>query len=177
MVEADDAVALYQRLTAADIPVWLTGGWGIDALLGEQTRPHKDLDVILLVDDVNKLLEIMVSDGFVLKELWSENLWVEDSDQNQVPTGFVYCDSAGRELDAHAMRIDQDGNGIPCWADAEDFILSKQDLSAEGVIAGNVVRCISAEMQVRAHTGYSLPEVQKKDLVLLQERFGILINE
>lgn len=173
MVEAGDAVALYRRLSDANTPIWLTGGWGIDALLGVQTRPHKDLDVILLVDDVHRLLEILANDGYVLKELWSENRWVEDSDRNQVPTGFVLHDSTGRELDAHAMRIDEKGNGVPCWAEAEDFFLSKQDLAAEGVIAGVVVCCISPEMQLRAHCGYSLPEVQKQDLVHLHEKFGI----
>lgn len=177
MISAREAITIYQRLTVANIPVWLTGGWGIDALLGVQTRPHKDLDVILLVDDVDRLLEILAVDGYVLKEIWEENLWVEDSEHNQVPTGFVYHDSVGRELDAHAMRIDEVGNGVPCWAEAEGFILSKQDLAAEGEIAGFVVRCISPEMQMRAHTGYPLPEVQRQDLKQLSIKFGIPMDE
>src|SRR5438477_4113231 len=24
---------------------WLEGGWGVDALVGRQTRPHRDLDI------------------------------------------------------------------------------------------------------------------------------------
>ena len=40
MVRAQDAINIYQTLTRNDIPIWLTGGWGIDALLREQTRPH-----------------------------------------------------------------------------------------------------------------------------------------
>ena len=29
------------------IEVWIDGGWGVDALLGECTRPHQDLDIII----------------------------------------------------------------------------------------------------------------------------------
>jgi lincosamide nucleotidyltransferase A/C/D/E len=29
------------------ITVWLDGGWGIDALVGEQTRKHDDLDLVV----------------------------------------------------------------------------------------------------------------------------------
>lgn len=33
-----DVVDLYAHLTDLGIEVWLDGGWGVDALLGEQTR-------------------------------------------------------------------------------------------------------------------------------------------
>ena len=42
-----DVVTLYRAFAAADAPVWLMGGWGIDALLGRQTRRHHDLDVLV----------------------------------------------------------------------------------------------------------------------------------
>ncbi len=29
------------------ITVWMDGGWGVDALLGTQTRPHRDLDIVI----------------------------------------------------------------------------------------------------------------------------------
>ena len=44
MVSAEDVVEIYKRLMKNGIQVWLTGGWGIDALLGERIRLHKDLD-------------------------------------------------------------------------------------------------------------------------------------
>ena len=31
-------------LESAGIRIWLDGGWGVDALVGEETRPHSDLD-------------------------------------------------------------------------------------------------------------------------------------
>jgi lincosamide nucleotidyltransferase A/C/D/E len=116
MVRAEDVISICRSLSANDIQVWITGGWGIDALLREQTRPHKDLDLIMLVDDVIQMRELLGRDGYGLKELWSENSWVMDSLGTEIPTAFVLQDSEGREVDAHAMRLDDQGNGIPAWA-------------------------------------------------------------
>ena len=44
---ADDVVEIVAWLQAAQVDIWLDGGWGVDALVGEQTRAHKDLDVIV----------------------------------------------------------------------------------------------------------------------------------
>ena len=172
MVTAEDVVSIHRRLLDNGIQVWLTGGWGIDALLGEQTRPHKDLDVIVLLDDVARLVEVLGQDGYDLKELWSENLWVVDGEGVETATAFVVQDSEGRELDVHAMRLDEGGNGVPAW-EAEGFALKREDLAGEGKIAGVAVQCLTPEMQVVCHTGYELPEKQMRDLELLHERFGI----
>jgi len=172
MVSQEDALSIYERLLDHGITVWLTGGWGIDALLSEQTRPHKDLDVIMLVDDVARLRELMGGEGYGLKELWSENRWVLDAQGNETATAFVLHDSQGRELDVHAMWLDDEGNGIPAW-EAEGFALTRQDLAGEGVIGGVVVRCLTPEMQLVCHMGYELPDKQLRDLALLHERFGI----
>jgi lincosamide nucleotidyltransferase A/C/D/E len=39
-------VDLLQLFESTGIEVWLDGGWAVDALLGEQTGPHKDVDII-----------------------------------------------------------------------------------------------------------------------------------
>ena len=172
MVRAEDAISIYQSFSDNNIQVWLTGGWGIDALLGEQTRPHKDLDIIMVVDDVVLMRDLLSRAGYTLKELWSENKWVVDSCGTEIPTAFVLHDAEEREVDAHAMHLDGQGNGIPAWA-REGLIFSKEDLAGEGLIAGVPVRCLSAEMQVRAHTGYDLPPMQVRDMELLRERLGV----
>lgn len=172
MVSAEDAIRIYRHLSANRIQVWLTGGWGIDALLGEQTRPHKDLDVIMLLEDVQRTQQLLAGEGYRLKEIWSENRWVVNGDGIRTATAFVLNDSAGREFDAHAMRIDDQGNGIPTW-EAGDFIFKKQDLAGQGVIAGFAVQCITPESQMVCHAGYELPEKQLCDLELLHEKFGV----
>ena len=173
MVRAKDAIDIYQRLLANNIQAWLTGGWGIDALLGEQTRLHKDLDILVLVDDVVPMQDLLGGEGYGLKDLWSENAWVVDSEGREIPTAFVLHDAEGREVDVHAMTLDEQGNGIPAWV-SEGLALSREDLGGEGTVAGIPVRCLSAEMQIRAHTGYDLPAEQEQDLELLRGRLGVL---
>src|SRR5512139_857399 len=119
MFHTEDVIHTYQLLETAGILVWLTGGWGIDALLGEQTRPHKDLDVILLLEDVARMRALLESDGYHLKELWSENRWATDSFGVKIATAFVLQDAERRELDAHAMHLDDQDNGIPAWENEE----------------------------------------------------------
>jgi lincosamide nucleotidyltransferase A/C/D/E len=172
MVRAEDVISIHQSLSANGIQVWLTGGWGIDALLREQTRPHKDLDLIVLVDDIARMRDLLGRDGYALKELWSENSWVVDAQGVEIPTAFVLRDSEGREIDVHAMRLDDRGNGVPVWAE-EELVFRREDLAGEGIIGGVVVRCLSPEMQVLGHMGYDLPNEQLRDLELLHERFGV----
>jgi lincosamide nucleotidyltransferase A/C/D/E len=175
MVNAKDAVLLYRRLLDHHIQIWLTGGWGIDALLGQQTRPHKDLDAILSLDNMVQMCEILGKEGFELKELWSENSWVIDAEGNKTATAFVLQDPEGREFDAHAIRFDAQGNGTPAWIESEDFIFTKEDLTGIGKIAGYLVKSISPECQVRFHIGYKLPEKQVLDIEMLQSRFGVKV--
>src|SRR4051812_36703565 len=43
---AADALTILVALSDADCRAWVHGGWGVDALLREQTRRHDDLDVV-----------------------------------------------------------------------------------------------------------------------------------
>lgn len=123
------------------------------------------------MDDVVRLRDLLGRAGYSLKELWPENSWIVDSQGTEIPTAFVLQDAEGREVDAHALRLDERGNGIPAWAD-EGLVFSRQDLAGEGMIAGVAVPCISPEMQALSHTGYDLPHEHLRDMELLQERFG-----
>jgi lincosamide nucleotidyltransferase A/C/D/E len=52
------------ELETLGIKIWIDGGWGVDALLGEQTRLHEDLDIALQQKDVPKLCELLEADGY-----------------------------------------------------------------------------------------------------------------
>ncbi len=174
MVSPEKAIRLYRLLTEAGIRVWVCGGWGVDALLGEHTRPHHDLDVLMLVDDVTRLLDLMERNGFHMKDYWEENRWIEAASGSRIPTAFYLHDADEDEFDAHAFsRLDEHGNGIPAWDVPEGFFLSWSDLGGEGTIAGVKVPCISAERQMRSHSGYELPEKQLPDLERLHQKFGV----
>ena len=147
--------------------------WGIDALLGEQTRPHKDLDLIMHVDNVVPLCVLLGRQGYMLKELWEENQWVTDRVGHRVPTAFVLYDAAGCELDLHVLRLDEKGNEVPAWEVEEGVVLRGRDLAVEGKVVGQTVRCLSPDVQMQWHTGYVLPEEQVQDLKRLHQRFKV----
>jgi len=125
----------------------------------------------MLVDDVVRMRELVAENGYGLKEIWSENIFVLDNNGVEIPTAFVLKDSEGREIDAHAMHLDQYGKGIPAWSN-DGLIFKKADLAVKGFLAGISIPCISLETQLLCHLGYELPEVQQRDLELLKEKFG-----
>jgi lincosamide nucleotidyltransferase A/C/D/E len=50
-VSADDVIEILDAFDRAGATVWLDGGWGVDALLGEERRRHDDLDVAIAQSD------------------------------------------------------------------------------------------------------------------------------
>jgi hypothetical protein len=54
-----DVIDIYSTLGGLGIKIWIDGGWGVDALLGRQTRPHKDLDIAL--DDTSSITTLDVN--------------------------------------------------------------------------------------------------------------------
>jgi lincosamide nucleotidyltransferase A/C/D/E len=64
-MKAERALAVVARLTESGVSLGLDGGWGVDALLGSQTRPHDDLDLIVRLDDVGQLEDALAQIGYV----------------------------------------------------------------------------------------------------------------
>ncbi len=180
-VTAEDVVDLYSALLARGVQLWVDGGWGIDALLGRQTRPHKDFDAIVAFKDLPALTRFLSERGFALKLIWPENRWAPCPESPaligrgrpaaEAATAFVLEDGSGRELDFHVVRFDEHGRGTPAWD--SDLVFLAEAFAGLGTVGGTRVRCLSAEMQMRTHTGYALKESDVHDLRLLHDRFGI----
>ncbi len=56
-------VAVIGLVEADGIDVWLDGGWGVDALLGHQTREHDDLDLVVELDHTSRIIEQLAGLG------------------------------------------------------------------------------------------------------------------
>lgn len=154
-------IELLQLFESAAIPVWLDGGWGVDALLQTQTRTHKDADIVLPVADVPKLQELLALRGFAVRE-------------GKPPNSFVLANGAGLEVDVHAVTCDDDGNGVYRMQNGEDWIYPAEGFSGRGLVGGMSVRCLSPMTQVLCHAhGYVPTEKDFRDMELLKERFGI----
>ena len=180
-MKAEDVVELYTVLLEHGVQLWLDGGWGVDALLGQQTRPHKDLDAFVAFAALSALTAVLSERGFTLKQIWQENRWREHADPvrligrgepgGEVATAFVLHDARGRELDIHVLEVDTHGSPTPLW-DC-DLAFLPDALQSQGIIAGVPLRCLSAAMHMRTHTGYELQDKDKQDLRHLHERFGV----
>lgn len=158
---AGDVVGFYRAMTELGIDPWIDGGWGVDALLGEQTRPHADLDIAIEERHVPRLRARLEARGY---------RDVERDDTS--PWNFVLGDESGRQIDLHVIVVDERGNGI--YGPPEQGVMyPAAALTGTGVIAGQPVRCISAEWLVKFHTGYALRETDDHDVDLLCRRFGI----
>jgi lincosamide nucleotidyltransferase A/C/D/E len=158
---AEALVALLQLFETAGIEVWLDGGWAVDAVLGEQTRSHKDVDIILRLSDLQKLREILSERGFEIRGGGRES-------------NFVLVHPSGLEVDVHAIVFDHEGNGVYLMQDGSNWIFPAAGFSGRGVIKGYTVRCLSPEVQVLCHAhGYVPTEKDIRDMELLQARFNV----
>ena len=164
-MEAVDVLDLYNALESLGVEIWIDGGWGVDALLEKETRPHKDLDIAIQQKDISKLRELLETLG--LKEI---KLKVAR------PHNFVMADTNGHEIDVHVIVLDSQGNGI--YGPVENGeMYPAEALSGTGIIAGQTVRCISPEWTIKFHTGYELKEKDYKDVSALCEKFVIPLPE
>ena len=158
--EVSDVHEVLDALDSGGIASWLDGGWGVDALLGEQTRAHQDVDLVVELKDVPAMRSLLAAHGFELIE------GVPDSN-------FVLRDGRGREIDVHPVRFDDAGNGIYRMEDGNDWIYAAGGFGGRGTIGGRPVSCLTAEMQMIGHAGgYTPHDTDFHDMRLLHERFG-----
>ena len=61
---AEDVAGLMALLEQNGFDVHVDGGWAVDAVLGEQTRPHDDLDIALPHVQVPRLRALLTTRGF-----------------------------------------------------------------------------------------------------------------
>jgi lincosamide nucleotidyltransferase A/C/D/E len=164
-MNAPDVTSLYTELENLSIIIWVDGGWSVDALLGEQTRPHEDLDIAIQQKDVSRLRQLLGEKGYREIKLNEARPW-----------NFVLGDDNGREIDVHVIVIDERGNGI--YGPPENGeMYPAASLTGTGSINGRSVRCISPEWMVKFHSGYEMKEKDFRDVSALCKKFAIELPE
>ena len=153
-------VAVIGLLEADGIPVWLDGGWGVDALLGHQTREHDDLDLVIELDRASRVIELLDGFGYSLVA-------------GAPPKSFVMVDAGGHQVDVHPVAFDSEGGGVYEMDDGKRWVYPSQGFTGAGSVDGRPVRCLSPEVQVLVHAGYELTDKDYRELYLLRERFGV----
>jgi lincosamide nucleotidyltransferase A/C/D/E len=154
----EDLVTLLELIDGID--VWLDGGWGVDALIGEQTREHDDLDLVVSLADLGRLIDRLAQAGYEVA-------------RGEEPLSIVLLDAAGRQVDVHPVAFNEAGDGIYRMEDGRDWAYPAAGFTGTGSIAGRAVPCLTPEVQVLCHAGYELGETDHHDLATLRDRFGI----
>jgi lincosamide nucleotidyltransferase A/C/D/E len=159
------ACRVLDRLEGAGLVVWLDGGWGVDALLGRQTRPHGDLDLVIARDDLAAAQLTLAGAGFAHDAAAVPGM----------PARLVLVHDDGRQVDLHAVVFDRHGNGWQELGAGAWGGYPAEGLTGTGEIAGRSVRCLTPELQVRHHLGYPLGATDRHDLALLAGAFGVAV--
>jgi lincosamide nucleotidyltransferase A/C/D/E len=160
-----DVIEIYSSLVERGIFIWIDGGWGVDALLGQQTRHHKDLDVAIEDHQLLGFEQFLASQGYC-----------RIKGEIERPFNFVMADHKAREIDVHVISLDERGNGI--YGPPEKGVMYPADsLTGSGRIVGCSVRCISPHWMVKFHSGYALTEKDYRDVSALCEKYGLELPE
>lgn len=160
-MDASLVLDLLDLLGNAGVSVWLDGGWGVDALLGTQTRAHDDLDLIVRLEDVPRLEHTLARLEYTRAH-------------GMPPTSFELIDAEGHQVDVHPVTFTGSGEALYRMENGEDWHYPAGSLLAAGVIQGREVACQTPAMQLLSHTtGYALDAAHQRDVAALSERFGL----
>jgi lincosamide nucleotidyltransferase A/C/D/E len=161
-----DVRNLCQELDRLKIPVWVDGGWAVDALLGKQTRPHDDLDIVIEQKHLSRLCQYLRTNGYTDVPRDDTCAW-----------NFVLGDNQGRQIDIHVISfLDDAGNGI--YGPIENGVtFPAGSLTWKGTIEGYAVNCISPEQLVKFHTGYKLDRNDFLDVRAICGKFDMEMPE
>ena len=144
-------LALMDALTAAGVSSWVAGGWGVDALIGHQTRRHYDLDLVVsdTRDNIERMEQVLSCAGF--------RPGAREFNQGlAMPLRHAWQDDNGYTVEVMPVAF-----GKPPFTGGES-------LFAGGVIGGHTVPCLSARLQVTLHKGYEARVVDLADMEALR---------
>ncbi len=152
---AEQVLAVLEALEDAGCWVALEGGWGVDALVGRQTRPHRDLDIDVDATQETVALAVLTGLGYEVETDWRPNR--------------VELVAPGRGwVDVHPLTSAADGHRYQAGLSGERFRYPA-GCFVPGSIRGRPVRCLSATQQVEWHQGYALRDTDRADLALLRD--------
>lgn len=153
-MRAADVLAVGHALAGVTDRWWVAGGWGVDALMGRQTRRHRDLDIV--VGDSQGEVDAMIS---ALTTLGLDKLAERPLPPSIALRRVWLADCAGHSVDL-----------LPVDLDASPFRATEGESAAfsTGIVAGEQVPCLSTAMQVEHHRPYKWRSTDRHDMRLLE---------
>ena len=159
---ADDVLAVLDVLEASGVEYRVDGGWGVDALVGRETRAHEDLDVVVARSDVARVEASLAPLGFTHDATADPGL----------PARYVLRAPDGREVDLHVVVYDDAGDGWQELGGGAWGRYAADGLRGEGAIGGRRVACVGADLQLSHHAGYPPDAADRHDVLLLAALLG-----
>jgi lincosamide nucleotidyltransferase A/C/D/E len=157
---AERVLDVLAALRSAGVRATLDGGWGIDALLGRETRPHDDLDLVVDVSDVDRIRGALAPLGFGLHA-------------DELPVRFVLRRN-GEQIDFHTVTFDSEGGGVQPQPNGGTFRYPPEGF-VTGRVRGEAVPCVSAAVQILCHLGYEPTSKDAHDVLNLCRAFDLPI--
>jgi lincosamide nucleotidyltransferase A/C/D/E len=145
---------LLHRFALAGVPVWLAGGWGVDALLGRPTRRHDDIDLVVPKGYEEMSSRILEEGGYKSIDEEFRTTWF--------PHRITWRNDLGQSIDLLPVAITETPEPVTCTA--ESFAI--------GQLGGRAVACLSPQMQLQLHSGYELRPIDRTDVALLCQLVG-----
>ena len=161
MVGIADARQIIRLAADAEIKIFLDGGWGVDALIGYETRKHNDIDIFVEKKDYYKFIQIIKNNGFY-----------EIKMEYTTPNHTVWEDLKKRIIDLHCFEYTKNREIL-----YEGDYFPSNTFSGIGKIEEIEIPCIEPYSQVLFHLGYDYDENDIHDVKLLCETFHIEIPE
>jgi lincosamide nucleotidyltransferase A/C/D/E len=153
-MDLGEVLGVLADLTEAGCSVWVAGGWGVDALVGRQTRSHRDLDVALDARNETAALRALERRGYRV-----------ETDRRPVRVELV---AEGRGwVDVHPVVFDVTGHGRQADLGGGQFDYPPEAFD-QGALGGVRVPCLSREQQLLFHTGYEPRAIDLLDLALIE---------
>ena len=147
----EDVLKVLAALDAGGIDYWVDGGWGIDALLGRQTREHRDLDLGVGLDAVPRI----------------ETLLPEFRHESG-ESGLLLKDERARVVDLLLVERSESGELWQQLAGGRRLLYDERETRAAGLIGGRRVRCASVALQREHHDHPDATDQDRLDIEALE---------
>ena len=159
---------VHDLLSEAGIAHWLFGGWGVDFLIGDVTRPHSDIEFVIWRRDIERVRELLSPLDY-RERSGGDAAFRADFDTDAGLLSMVYI-----ERDANGDIVTPDVFASSPWA--EDAF--EHEGSLEGVrlpVISALEQLLSKEVYFGEATGKPLRPKDEHDVALLRgllERAG-----
>ena len=166
-MKVTDVLWVLNALEAQQVPCCIAGGWGVDALLGRQSRSHDDLDIVVdnYEDEVKRAIATLEPLGFRLVSEKEQRAWM--------PRLSVLDDGAGHRVELVSLNWSILAREFgPPGSDGSAHEAFEHHVFTEGTLGDRRVPCLSAEVQLLYHIGFELSPTLQHDVSLLRDELG-----